>query len=120
MIISDSNAMHGEKENEKMKNMKLTRLSTRLLMVLWGLTLIAGVVSAQDATETGVYGSLSKLGAGIALAGCGIGTGLGQGQIGAAAVGWVAEDGSKLGMALMFTVLPETILMFGFVAMFLL
>jgi CBS domain containing-hemolysin-like protein len=40
--------------------------------------------------------------------------------VGAAAVGWVAEDGSKLGLALMFTVLPETILMFGFIAMFLL
>jgi len=62
----------------------------------------------------------TKLGAGIALAGCGIGTGLGQGQIGAAAVGWVAEDGSKLGLAMLFTVLPETILIFGFLAMFLL
>ena len=34
-----------------MKNMKLTRLSIRLLLVLWGLTLIAGVVSAQLSAE---------------------------------------------------------------------
>jgi V/A-type H+-transporting ATPase subunit K len=113
--------MHGEKENEKMKNMKLTRLSLRLLLVLWGLTLIAGVVSAQlSAEEIAEKDTMAKLGAGIALAGCGIGTGLGQGQIGAAAVGWVAEDGSKLGLAMLFTVLPETILIFGFLAMFLL
>jgi len=89
--------------------------------VLWGLTLIAGVVSAQlSAEEIAEKDTMAKLGAGIALAGCGIGTGLGQGQIGAAAVGWVAEDGSKLGLAMLFTVLPETILIFGFLAMFLL
>ena len=104
-----------------MNKMKLTRLSLRLLLVLWGLTLIVGVVSAQLTGDAlAEKDTMAKLGAGIALAGCGIGTGLGQGQIGAAAVGWVAEDGSKLGLALMFTVLPETILMFGFIAMFLL
>ena len=104
-----------------MKNMKLTRLSIRLLLVLWGLTLIAGVVSAQlSAEELAEKDTMAKLAAGIALAGCGIGTGLGQGQIGEAAVGWVAEDGSKLGLAMLFTVLPETILIFGFLAMFLL
>jgi V/A-type H+-transporting ATPase subunit K len=112
--------MHGEKENEKMKNMKLTRLSMRLLLVLWGLTLMAGVVSALTPDELAEKDTMAKLAAGIALAGCGIGTGLGQGQIGAAAVGWVAEDGSKLGLAMLFTVLPETILIFGFLAMFLL
>ena len=107
-----------------MKNMKLTRLSMRLLLVLSGLTLIASVVTAQGGTpsDSGFAESdtMAKLAAGIALAGCGIGTGLGQGQIGAAAVGWVAEDGSKLGLALLFTVLPETILIFGFLAMFIL
>ena len=102
-----------------MKEMKL-KLGMRLAAGLSSIALLAGFASAQDGSEQGVYGSMSKLGAGIALGGCGIGTGLGQGQIGAAAVGWVAEDGSKLGLALMFTVLPETILMFGFIAMFLL
>jgi V/A-type H+-transporting ATPase subunit K len=104
-----------------MKEMKLVRAGIRLLLVMSGLTLLASVVSAQlSGDELAEKDTMAKLGAGIALGGCGIGTGLGQGQIGAAAVGWVAEDGSKLGLALMFTVLPETILMFGFIAMFLL
>ena len=104
-----------------MKEMKLVRAGIRLLLVMSGLTPLASVVSAQlSGDELAEKDTMAKLGAGIALGGCGIGTGLGQGQIGAAAVGWVAEDGSKLGLALMFTVLPETILMFGFIAMFLL
>ena len=84
-------------------------------------TSIAGIATAEagDDNEQTVA-AWKGLGAGIALGGCGIGTGLGQGQIGAAAVGWVAEDGSKLGLAMLFTVLPETILIFGFLAMFLL
>ena len=103
-----------------MKEMKLMRAGIRLLLVMSGLTLLASVVSAQlSDAELAEKDTMAKLGAGIALAGCGIGTGLGQGQIGAAAVGWVAEDSSKLGQALMFTVLPETIVLFGFIAMFL-
>ena len=43
-----------------------------------------------------------------------------RGDIPDVLAGWVAEDGSKIGLALMFTVLPETILMFGFIGMFLL
>ena len=42
-----------------------------------------------------------------------------QGQIGAAAVGMVAEDGDKFVTGLIFTALPETIVLFGFLAMFL-
>ena len=103
-----------------MREMKLVRMGMRLLLVLSGLTLLAGVASALTEGELAEKDTMAKLGAGIALGGCGIGTGLGQGQIGAAAVGWVAEDGSKIGLALMFTVLPETILMFGFIGMFLL
>jgi F0F1-type ATP synthase membrane subunit c/vacuolar-type H+-ATPase subunit K len=32
----------------------------------------------------------------------------------------IAEDGSKFGLALLFTVLPETIVLFGFLTLFLL
>jgi len=51
---------------------------------------------------------------------CGIGTGLSQGPIGAAAVGMIAEDSSKFVNGLIFTALPETIVLFGFLALFLL
>ena len=99
-----------------MKNM------LRLLLVLMSVSLIAGIATAQDDGETSTNDkdTMAKLGAGIALAGCGIGTGLGQGPIGAAAVGMIAEDQSKFGTGLLFTVLPETVVLFGFLAMFLL
>jgi V/A-type H+-transporting ATPase subunit K len=63
---------------------------------------------------------MAKFGAGSALGGCGIATGLRQGQIAAAAVGMIAEDSSKFGTGLLFSVLPETVVLFGFLAMFLL
>ena len=94
------------------------------MLVLSGLTLIASVVTAQGTTPSDAgyaeSDTMAKLAAGIALAGCGIGTGLGQGQIGAAAVGMIAEDGTKFGVGLLFTVLPETIVLFGFLSIYLL
>jgi V/A-type H+-transporting ATPase subunit K len=105
-------------ENKRMK------IVYRLLMTVFIATLVAGVATAQEAEAEADTGNdkdtLAKLGAGIALAGCGIGTGLAQGPIGAAAVGMIAEDGSKFGLALLFTVLPETIVLFGFLTLFLL
>jgi len=105
-------------ENKRMK------MVYRLLMTVFIATLVAGVATAQEAEAEADTGNdkdtMAKLGAGIALAGCGIGTGLAQGPIGAAAVGMIAEDGSKFGLALLFTVLPETIVLFGFLTLFLL
>jgi V/A-type H+-transporting ATPase subunit K len=94
----------------------------RLLLVLMSVSLIAGLASAAEGDDASVNDkdTMAKLGAGIALAGCGIGTGLGQGPIGAAAVGMIAEDPNRFGHALLFTVLPETVVLFGFLAMFLL
>jgi len=105
-------------ENKRMK------MVYRLLMTAFIATLVAGVATAQEAEAEADTGNdkdtMAKLGAGIALAGCGIGTGLAQGPIGAAAVGMIAEDGSKFGLALLFTVLPETIVLFGFLSIYLL
>ena len=96
----------------------------RMLLVLMSVSLIAGIATAQDDGDADATvndkDTMAKLGAGIALAGCGIGTGLGQGPIGAAAVGMIAEDPNRFGHALLFTVLPETVVLFGFLAMFLL
>ena len=101
-------------ENKRMK------MVYRLLMTAFIATLVAGVATAQEADAVNEKDTMAKLGAGIALAGCGIGTGLAQGPIGAAAVGMIAEDGSKFGLALLFTVLPETIVLFGFLSIYLL
>ncbi|GIT11295.1 MAG: hypothetical protein CM1200mP32_07880 [Methanobacteriota archaeon] len=99
---------------------KRMRMVYRLLMAVFIATLVAGVATAQEADAVNEKDTMAKLGAGIALAGCGIGTGLAQGPIGAAAVGMIAEDDSKFGLALLFTVLPETIVLFGFLSIYLL
>jgi len=109
-----------------MKTMrKYTRIALMLLMLTVATAMIASSVSAQDETNEAADNAFTveaygKLGAGIALGACGIATGMSQGQIGASGVGMVAEDGSKFVTALIFMAIPETIVLFGFVALFLL
>ena len=102
-------------------NVNWMRIGLLLLFTALAVTIVADFAAAEagDDNESTVSAS-AKLGAGIALAGCGIGTGLSQGPVGAAGVGMVAEDGSKFVTALIFMAIPETIVLFGFVALFLL
>jgi V/A-type H+-transporting ATPase subunit K len=58
---------------------------------------------------------MKALGAGIAVGLTGIGTGVAEMGIGSAAVGAVAENKDMFGLALLFTVIPETIVIFGLV-----
>ncbi len=60
------------------------------------------------------------IGAGLAVGLTGMGTGLAQFGIGAAAVGATAENKEMFGLALLFTVIPETIVIFGLVVALLL
>lgn len=62
---------------------------------------------------------LTAIGAGLALGLAAIGTGLGQKEAMAAAIGAISEDPKMFAKALIFAVLPETILIFGFVTAFL-
>ena len=104
-----------------MNKNKTMKIGFRTLMVLSVLALVAGIASAQDAgTAEDNTEAFAKLGAGLALGLDGVGTGLSQGQIGAAAVGMIAEDNSKFVTGLFFTALPETFVLFGFLALFLL
>ena len=110
-------------EEKRMNKRKMVQgLST--LAVLFAIALVATSVQAQDDTHdgeaSGYLFEAAKLGAGIALGLSGGGTGLSQGPIGAAAVGMIAEDSSKFVTGLIFTALPETIVLFGFLALFLL
>ena len=103
-------------------NPKMMRNVMRMMIVLLAFIGMADVVAATGAvaaTASGGYAWGMPLGAGIARGLAGVGTGLSQGQIGAAAVGMVAEDGDKFVTGLIFTALPETIVLFGFLAMFL-
>ncbi|MFB6166900.1 MAG: hypothetical protein ABEJ62_01410 [Candidatus Nanohaloarchaea archaeon] len=55
------------------------------------------------------------IGAGIAVGLAALGTGWAQANIGAAAVGAMAEDESLFGRGLVMTVIPETMVIFGLV-----
>jgi V/A-type H+-transporting ATPase subunit K len=58
---------------------------------------------------------LLALGAGLAIAGGAIGAGIAEREIGAAAIGAIAEKDEMFGRGLLFTVLPETLVIFGLV-----
>ncbi|MEC7238680.1 MAG: hypothetical protein VXV81_00885, partial [Candidatus Thermoplasmatota archaeon] len=109
------------KEVAKM-NKNTLKMSLRTLIVLLALTLVAQGVAAQDASDSGEdtnVGNIGNLGVGIALGLAGLGAGYSQAAIGSAAVGMLAEDGSKFGYALIFTALPESIVILGALPLFL-
>lgn len=60
----------------------------------------------------------AALGAGLAVGLAGIGAGLGEAGIGAIATEKNSEDRGFLGLSLLFTVIPETIVIFGLVIAF--
>lgn len=67
------------------------------------------------ATEQAAIGGLQAIGAGVAIGLTGIATAWAQANIGAAAVGAMAEDESLFGKGLIMTVIPETMVIFGLV-----
>jgi V/A-type H+-transporting ATPase subunit K len=77
-------------------------------------------VVADLATVQASQMGMKALGAGIAVGLTGIGTGVAEMGIGSAAVGAVAENKDMFGLALLFTVIPETIVIFGLVVALLL
>lgn len=58
---------------------------------------------------------LIAIGAGLAVGLAGIGSGIAEANIGAAAVGAMAENEKLFGKGLILTVIPETIVIFGLV-----
>ena len=104
-------------------NNNALKMSLRTLIVLLVLTLVAQGVAAQDAATTDdsndMEGDIGMIGVGLALGLAGLGAGISQAAIGSAAVGMLAEDGSKFGVALIFTALPESIVILGALPLFL-
>ena len=58
--------------------------------------------------------ALAAIGAGIAVGFAGLGSGLGQGIAAAGSVGAVAEDPDMFAQGILFTALPETQAIYGF------
>jgi len=67
-----------------------------------------------------VGAGLAAIAAGLAVGLTGLGAGIAENNIGAAAVGATAEDPKMFVKGIVFMVLPETILLLGFVMAFLL
>lgn len=65
--------------------------------------------------EVSIGTGLIAIGAGLAVGLTGLGAGLAEKDVGAAAVGAITEDQSLFGKAMIFMVLPETIVIFGLV-----
>ncbi len=103
-------------------NKNTLKMSLRTLIVLATLALVAqGVAAAEDATtDSGATdGMTGDVGVGLALGLAAIGAGFSQAAIGSAAIGMIAEDGSKFGYGLIFTALPESIVILGALPLFL-
>lgn len=104
-------------------NKNTLKMSLRTLIVLATLALVAqGVAAVDDTTTTdsgATDGMTGDVGVGLALGLAAIGAGFSQAAIGSAAVGMLAEDGSKFGVALIFTALPESIVILGALPLFL-
>jgi V/A-type H+-transporting ATPase subunit K len=65
--------------------------------------------------EGDMSAGLAAVGAGLAVGLSGIGAGLGEKDAAAAAIGAITEDPGMMGKALIFVVIPETIVIFGLV-----
>ena len=102
-------------------NKNTLKTSLRTLIVLLTVALVAqGVAAADETTDSGATdGMTGDVGGGLALGLAAIGAGFSQAAIGSAAVGMLAEDGSKFGVALIFTALPESIVILGALPLFL-
>jgi len=106
---------------QEVVNMKTNLKNTlRALIVLAAITLIAQGAAAAETTTTTTGNSITgDLAVGISLGLAAVGAGISQAAIGSAAVGMLAEDGSKFGPALIFTALPESIVILGALPLFL-
>jgi V/A-type H+-transporting ATPase subunit K len=100
-----------------MKIKVLFILGSLLLSILIFGTLVA---AAAGEAESGANKGLIAVGMGLAVGLGALGTGVAQARIGAAGLGSAVEKPESLGLALIFFLLPETLVIFGLVIAFIL
>jgi V/A-type H+/Na+-transporting ATPase subunit K len=92
-----------------------------LALVALYVASFAAIAAAQEAGKPGAAGigaGLLGVGAGIAIGFGAVGTGIAQSRIGGAAAGVIAERPEMFGIMLVLLVIPETLVIFGFVIAF--
>ncbi|MEJ2040546.1 MAG: hypothetical protein P8X55_16700 [Desulfosarcinaceae bacterium] len=99
-----------------MKNTALFVLGFLLLCIAF----FATPALAADAAGGGSSRGLIAIGMGLAVGLGALGTGVAQARIGAAGLGSAVEKPESLGLALIFFLLPETLVIFGLVIAFIL
>jgi V/A-type H+-transporting ATPase subunit K len=75
---------------------------------------------AANVTDVTSNKGLTAIGMGLAVGLSALGTGVAQARIGAAGLGSAVEKPESLGLALIFLLLPETLVIFGLVIAFIL
>ncbi len=98
------------------------RTIVRIVTLTAGFVVLGGLAAWAQAPGApagpGVGAGLMGLGASVAIGLGAIGTGIAQSRIGGAAAGVVAERPEMFGTMLIFLVIPETLVIFGFVIAF--
>lgn len=99
----------------------MTRSMFRIFLTLFASFLLpaAAMASGDAAAATSGAAGLKAVGAGLAIGLTGLGTGWAMSRIGSSGIGAIAEDQKNFGSALVLLVIPESILIFGFVIAFL-
>jgi V/A-type H+-transporting ATPase subunit K len=87
-------------------------------MLATTLALFSSIVSFAPVLQSSAPGITGSAGAAIAVGLAALGAGIAERGIGAAAVGAVAEDDDMFGRGLIFTVLPETLVILALVTIF--
>ncbi len=99
-------------------------MKVKVFFVLWFLLLFTPAFAQEAAQGPQTAPNSSKgliaIAMGLAVGLGALGTAIAQARIGAAGVGSVAEKPESFGMALIFFLLPETLVIFGMVVAFLL
>ncbi|MFC5847035.1 V-type ATP synthase subunit K [Deinococcus petrolearius] len=98
---------------------KIVLASLVLALATVGFAQEAGAANTVGGPDD-MYRGLRAIGAGLALGLGAVGTGIAQARIGSSLVGAVAEDPSKAGSLLLYFLIPETLVIFGFLALFIL
>ncbi len=88
-------------------------------VVLVGAALLGLAQETAESQEGGLVAGMKAIAAGLAFLGGALGTGIAQSRIGTAVMGAVAEDPKNFGTGLILVALPETLVILGFVVIFL-
>lgn len=101
-----------------MKNVAYVLATTAAILMIAASGALAAEAAPAAAREITLGHALLGLAAAIAVFGGALGTAWAQARIGAAAAGAMAERPEISGQMLIFLVLPETLIIFGFLIAF--